>query len=120
MLSCVFGAVSGWRGDDGTTSYIFAADFVSDVSFSPHLFPFTPGNKNTSSIQTLELLTYVVIATFATYYTYAHSIAHHLLEVVLARDPTALQQVTLCVGVWLAYVACVLVVFYKSAKLIRR
>jgi len=78
------------------------------------------GSKNTSSIQTLELLAYVLIASFATYYTHAHSIAHHLLEVVLARDPTPLQQVTLCVGVWLAYIACVLVVFYKSAKLIRR
>ena len=78
------------------------------------------GNKNTSSIQTLELFAYVVIASVATYYSYEHAIAHRLLESVLARDPTALQQLTLCVGVWLAYLACVLLVFYKSAKLIRR
>ena len=73
-----------------------------------------------ATIQPLEVLTYLLIATVATYYTYEHGIAHDMLEYVLSRDPTALQQGMLCIGVWLAYVACVLVVFYRSAKLIRR
>lgn len=90
-------------------------------SFSSfHPFPSGHHTPAATTIQPIEVLSYLFIATIATYYTFVHGIAHDTLEYVLSRDPTNLQQIMLCMGVWLAYLACVLVVFYRSAKLMRR
>ena len=73
-----------------------------------------------SAVSTLELTVYLVIATVATYWCREHHIAHNALEALLLRDPTELQQTCLCLAVWLGYLGCVLLVFFKSAKLMRR
>lgn len=74
----------------------------------------------TSAVNLLELVLYVAIATVATYWSGQHGIAHNILESILLRDPTDLQQTTLCLAVWLAYLGCILLVFYKPHKTLRR
>lgn len=85
-----------------------------------HTGPATPRSAAKTAISTLELLSYVIIATVATYWAREHLIAHNILQALLARDPTDLQQTTLCLAVWMAYMGCVLAVFYRSAKLLRK
>ena len=74
----------------------------------------------TAAVNLLELLLYVAIATVATYWARQHMIAHNILQSILARDPTDLQQTTLCLAVWLGYLGCILLVFYKPYKTLRR
>lgn len=85
-----------------------------------HAGPVSPRSAAKTAISTLELLFYILIASVATYWAGEHMIAHNLLQSLLSRDPTDLQQVTLCLAVWLTYLGLVLSVFYRSAKLLRK
>ena len=76
--------------------------------------------KHRPSVHIIELIVYIAIATIATGYARTHMIAHNALVALLSRDPTDLQQSSLCFAVWLAYIGCILLVFFRSAKLIRR
>lgn len=80
----------------------------------------TSRSTATRAISALELIVYVALASVATYWAGTHQLAHSLLQSVLARDPTDLQQISLCLAVWLLYMGCVLAVFYRSAKLLRK
>ncbi len=80
----------------------------------------TPRAAAKTAVDALELFVYIALATLATYWSRTHMIAHNLLQTVLSRDPTDLQQTALCAAVWLAYMGCVLAVFYRSAKMLRR
>jgi hypothetical protein len=70
-------------------------------------------------VNLVELAVYVSIATVATYWARVHLIAHDLLEALLLRDPSALQQTALCLAVWLAYLGSILLVFFQDAQKVR-
>jgi hypothetical protein len=85
-----------------------------------HVRAVTPRSSTQRAISAVELVVYVLLASVATYWARTHMLAHNLLQTVLARDPTDLQQTTLCLAVWLTYMGCILAVFYRSAKLLRK
>lgn len=76
--------------------------------------------RGKSTLPVMEILGYIVISTVATVYARRHYIAHDILETLLFRDPTEFQQTALCVGIWLLYLAGIMFVFFKSARLMRR
>jgi len=67
----------------------------------------------------LELLLYMALATFATFWSWSHEIPRTALAALLQRDPTDLQQLSLAISVWLAYVGCILLVFCSTASTLR-
>lgn len=85
-----------------------------------HSHPHNPIHGTKATIGALELFAYICIASVATYWARMHMIPHNVLQVVLSRDPTELQQTSLCMAVWLGYMGSVLAVFYRSSKVIRR
>jgi hypothetical protein len=76
--------------------------------------------KSVSHVHVVELLFYVMIASLAAFWARRHQVAHNVLEALMLQDPTDLQQTALCLAVWLSYLGCIMLVFFKSAKLIRR
>ena len=49
-----------------------------------------------------------------------HLIAHNILETVLLRDPTDLQQSSLCLAIWLSFLGFIFMIFHRSMKFARR
>lgn len=68
----------------------------------------------------VEVFAYVVIATMASYWAFEHGLAEHIQRHLLSREPSTLQQVSLCLGCWLAYMGCILFVFVREVRLLRR
>ena len=70
-------------------------------------------------IKTLELFTYIFIATIATYWSNTHNISHNILISILSRDPTDFQQNCFSTAILLSYFTAILTVFYTRYKTIR-
>ena len=69
---------------------------------------------------TIEIILYIIIATIASYWMKIHLIAHNILETVLLRDPTDLQQSSLCLAIWLSFLGFIFMIFHRSMKFARR
>ena len=75
--------------------------------------------SNRIQIKTLELFTYILIATIATYWSNTHNISHNILISILSRDPTDFQQNCFSTAILLSYFTAILTVFYTRYKTIR-
>jgi len=74
---------------------------------------------NRIQIKALELFTYILIATIATYWSNTHNISHNILISILSRDPTDFQQNCFSTAILLSYFTAILTVFYTRYKTIR-
>ena len=82
----------------------------------------TAGTASTSAtlLHPVEVSFYVVVASLATFWAWQHGLAEVLLLALLGEEPSALQAVGLCGACWLAYLGCIMFVFFRDLKLLRR
>lgn len=77
------------------------------------------GTLKIRTLNVFEILFYAATAFLATYLARYH-VAYTTLSVLMNNDPSDLQLTTACMALYSLYLSCLLLVFMKKARLLRR
>lgn len=79
----------------------------------------TNGTQKIKTLNAFEVTFYAATAFLATYLARYH-VAYTALSTIMNNDPSDLQLTTACMSMYCVYLSCLLLVFFRKARILRR